>query len=274
MVVAATGCQVNTRITVDASGGGRGVVAVSVTLDSAAVAAIGGPNALTAQLQDADLLAAGWVVTGPSGGPGSTTVVSASHPYSTPAEASALVAELAGAGPNGIRPFQVTVSDHHSFWRTDTTLGGRVDLSCGLACFGDAGLKGALGFPTGVDPGPLVSAAGQQPGQVFTFALDARLRGHLVRTNAVSARNGTLQWAPRLGQTLPLAAVARVWNWGRIVTLSSVAGAILLGLLGFGAYRGWRWRRRKRAGESTRRRRRGLHRRARGNVSETVVPHP
>jgi hypothetical protein len=276
LVVALSACQVNTQISVDAGPGGGGVVAVTISLDGAATSAIGGRSALAAQLQDADLVQGGWTVTGPSAGPGSSTVVTASHIYDTPAQASALVGELAGTGPSGARPFQFSVATRHSFWRTDTTLVGKVDLTCGLACFGDAGLKTALGFPTGVNPGPLTATAGEQPDQVFTFSLRAQLPGSLVSSNATSLPDGTLQWAPKLGQTLSLAAATRSWDRARIVGVAIAAGALVLILLALLAFWWWRRRRRRRrragpAGRSARRRG-GRYRKPRGRVRQAVTP--
>jgi hypothetical protein len=238
------------------------MVRVSVSLDRSALAAIGGAPALAAQLQDADLVAAGWTVTGPAPGPGSTTVVSASHPFTSAAQASALVAELAGSGPASSRPFRLSLTQRHGFWRTDTALTGTVDLSCGVTCFGDSGLTSALGFPTGVNPGALAAASGEQPDQVFTFSVDARLRGSLVNTNAVSRPGGSLQWTPRLGQRLELTATTRIWHSGRIVAASVAAGVVVLVALGGAVY--WWWRRR--------RRRRGQHRRGRRQLQEAVSP--
>jgi hypothetical protein len=267
--VALSACQVNTRISVDAAPGGGGVVAVTVSLDAAATAAIGGRDALAAQVQDADLVKAGWTVTGPSPGPGSSTVLTASHTYDTPAQASALVGELAGTGTSGVRPFQLSVSTHRGFWRTDTTLTGKVDLTCGLACFGDAGLKTALGFPTGVNPGPLTSTAGEQPDRVFTFSLGARLPGSLVSSNATALPDGTLQWTPKLGQTQELAAATRSWNRSRIVGFATAAGVLVLILLAWFVY--WWWRRRRRKLRRARNRS-GRHRKSRARVPETVAP--
>jgi hypothetical protein len=241
-----TGCQVNTRIAVSEGAGGRGVVAVTITLDASALAAVGGQAALTAQLQDADLVAAGWAIAGPKAGPGSTTVISVSHPFTTPAEASTLVGDLAGAGPADSRPFRLTLSRHQSFWRTDTTLKGTVDLTCGLDCFGDSGLSRALGSPVGVNPGPLESASGQNPDQVFTFSVTARLTGSLVSTNASSQPGGLLQWTPRLGQVLPLAAVTRSWNESRIKAFAIGAGVLVIVVIGLLSFFIYRWRRRRR----------------------------
>jgi len=240
-----TGCQVNTRVSVDEVAGGRGVIQITVTFDPSATAAIGGSSALADELQDADLTATGWVVRGPLPGPHSTTVVTATHPFATLTQASVLVEELAGGGPASQRPFRLALTAQHGFWRSQTTLTGAVDLDCGLACFGDSGLTHVLGYPTGVNPGPLVGAAHEQPAELFTFSVGARLPGSLVTTNAATHQGGTLEWTPRLGQSIELTAVTRVWNRGRIVTAAIAAGAAVLVVVGALAL-WWRARRRRR----------------------------
>jgi hypothetical protein len=265
LVAALTGCRVQTQVVIDQAPSGRGVVTVSVSLDRSALAAIGGAPALAAQLQTADLRAAGWTVTGPRAGPGSTTVVSASHSYATPAQASALVADLAGSGPDGGagRPFQVSLQKRHGFWRNEAVLLGQVDLRCGVNCFGDSGLTSALGFPTGVNPASL-AGPGNQPDQVFTFSLDARLPGQVVNSNGTALPDGSVRWTPRLGQRLQLAALTRTWNTGRIVGAIVTAGLVVSLGVGLAAY--W-WLRR-------RRRKRGLPRRRRGKRSEMAGSAP
>jgi hypothetical protein len=265
LAAALTGCRVQTQVAVYQASSGRGVVAVSVSLDRAALTAIGGAPALAAQLQTADLRSAGWTVTRPVAGPGSTTVVSASHAYATPAQASALVAELAGSGPagGGGRPFQLSLQQRNGFWRNETVLGGQVDLRCGLNCFGDSGLSSALGFPTGVNPAAL-AGPGQQPDQVFTFSFDTRLPGHLVSSNGTALPDGGVRWTPGLGQRLQLAALTRTWNTGRIVAAIVAAGVVVVLGIGLAVY--W-WLRR-------RRRRRGHARRRRGERSELAASSP
>jgi hypothetical protein len=265
LVALLTGCQVHTQVVVYQAPSGQGMVAVSVSLDASALAAIGGRQALAAQLQDADLKAAGWTVTGPEPGPGSSTVVAASHGYNTPAQAGQLVAELAGSGPleGPGRLFRLSVEKRHSFWRNDTVLQGEVNLTCGLACFGDSGLTRALGFPTGVNPVSLAATAGERPDQVFTFSFDTRLPGRLVGSNGTRIPDGSVRWTPRLGQRLQLAALTRTWNTGHIVGASVIGGVVIL-VLGSATY--W-W---------VRRRRRRNHRRShrgRGTASETLASH-
>jgi hypothetical protein len=261
LVAVLTGCQVRTQVGVYQAASGRGVVAVSVSLDRSALAAVGGEPALAAQLQSADLRAAGWVVTGPETGPGTTTVVSASHAFTTPAQASTLMAELAGSGSPSTRPFRLSLTNRHSFWRDETVLQGQVDLRCGVDCFGDSGLTTALGFPTGVNPGALAAAARQQPDQVFSFSVDAHLPGHVVNSNGTTVNGGAVRWTPQLGQQIQLAAVTRAWNTGRIVAARLAAGVVVLLGIGTGVY--WLLRRRRRT--------RGKHRRKGATPSETVA---
>lgn len=240
-----TGCRVATQVTVDSTGGGHGTVGVSVSLDASALAAIGGRSALAAQLQSADLVAAGWQVGGPVAGPGSTTVVTASHAYTSLAQAGQLVAGLAGpgSGAGAVRPFQLVLGSHHSFWRTSTSLTGQVDLRCGLACFGDSGLQSVTGSPIGVSPAPLEKASGQQPEHVFVFSVVAHLPGSVVRTDAASRQGSTLQWNPKLGSTLTLSATTQAWNWPRIIGAGAIALVVLLILAGWLARRWWTRRR-------------------------------
>ena len=153
-LVALSGCQASTQIAGAEAANGTGVVRVTITLDPSALAALGGQTALAAQLQDADLVAAGWAITGPRAGPASATVVIAAHAFASPAEASTLVEELAGSGAASQRPFRLTLVQRRNFWRTDTTLTGTVDLTCGLACFGDSGAHPRPGVYDRGESGP------------------------------------------------------------------------------------------------------------------------
>lgn len=240
LTVAAAGCRVQATVSVVATSPTRGDVSVTVSLDPGAVSAIGGRPALVSQLSDADLVAEGWAIAGPRSGPGGDTVITASHSFSSPAEASTLVSDIAGSGPASSRPFQLELTHRSGFWDTRTILSGTVDLRCGLDCFGDAGLRSLFGTSTGVPTG----SVGAHPGQVFSVSVDSRLPGKLESSNAATVANGTVGWAPAFGKVTQLEAVSETTNVGSIVLVAVLAGAGLLGLLTLAVL--WWLRRRRR----------------------------
>lgn len=239
------GCSATAQVSVIARPDGTGAVTVTVTLDKAATASIGN---VASELRTSDLAAAGWTVTGPTTETGGSTVVSATKPFTTWAQASSIVQEIAGTGPAGSRPFQLSIVRRRTFWTTTTTLSGDVDLRCGLSCFGDAGLQHALGSSTGINPG----GAGADPAATFHFGMAVALPGKLKSTNAasnVASRAGTdLQWTPTLGATVPLVAVTSTVDTAHVeeVTAASIAGgAVVAGAILWLVIR--RWRRKRRA---------------------------
>jgi hypothetical protein len=239
-VVVASGCRVSTVVSVDATSGGHGTVTVAVTLDRGAVEELGGESSLSGQLKTADLTAAGWQVDGPRPGPDSSVVISARHPYSSSAEEAAIIESLAGSGPASTRPFQLTLNEHDTFWHVYTRLTGKVNLTCGVDCFGDQGLRSVLGSSVGVEPGPLGGTAHEQPGQLFGFTVEARLPGRVHQTNAASESAGLLRWTARLGATEELSATAQDWNWGSLILVFTLGFAAVAGTI---AALLFRWRR-------------------------------
>jgi hypothetical protein len=240
VVAVATACQVDTRVAVTVDPGGSGTVAVTVTLDRAATAALGD---VAGQLDVADLRQAGWTVTGPDPAADGSTVIEVVHPFERVQDIAGILDQVAGSP--GQRPFRVTVRHRRSLWRTETSVQGAVDLRCGLSCFADQGLAGALGSPTGVDPGPLLSQAGQSAGSVFGFQLAMTLPGHLDSTNAPQVDQSRLTWIPRLGQQTTVLAATSTVNTGAI-TVAAVLGGVLLVAVGAALWRLWRRRRRRR----------------------------
>ena len=169
---------------------GRGVVTVSVSLDRSALAAIGGTPALAAQLQDRRSASRRRTVTGPGRGPGRRPwcrPATATPPPLRPAPWWPTWPGAARTGERGVRSMSLCRSGLGS-GRTRRAA-GQVDLRCGVNCFGDSGLTSALGFPTGVNPASL-AGPGNQPDQVFTFSLDARLPGH----GGQQQRDGSARW--------------------------------------------------------------------------------
>jgi LPXTG-motif cell wall-anchored protein len=230
VLVLAAGCRVQTTVSIEATSATAGTVTVTVALDRAAVQALGGQAALASDLSTKDLMAAGWIVDGPRPGPGSETLISAEHGFSSVDEANALVADVAGTGPASKRPFRVTLGHHHDFWHTYTTLSGAIDLRCQLECFGDSGLRSALGSPTGEDP----AALGSPPAQVFSFTFDGRLPGALRSANGARLPDGVVRWSPALGRATEVSAQSETVNTGSVVlvaVLSGLAVALVVGLL-------------------------------------------
>lgn len=213
LALTASGCGVATRVSIDAGPSGSGTVTVSVTLDASALDAVGGLAALRSDLIDSDLGPAGWKVTPPAAAGGGASL-SASHPFSSPTDLQSVLAQVAGPGV-----FQVSMTSSRGFWRSEYRLSGRVDLSCGLNCFGDRGLLHSTGSSVGVQPGPLESATGSSPAKAFTFTLDAHLPGSLVRGATSSSSAGSapgsgssLVWNVPLGAKVPINALTRVDN--------------------------------------------------------------
>jgi len=275
-LVLLSGCQVNTVVTIDTAANGHGTVSVRVTMDQSAVQAVGGLSALAGQLDVSDLQAAGWSVSGPSPGPNSSAVLTASHTFSTPAEAAQLVADLAGSGPASGRPFKLALSRRSSFWHVYTGLSGTVNLTCGLGCFGDSGLRSALGSATGVNPSPLEAQTHETPAQAFTFGVKARLPGATASSNASTRDGGVFSWTPVLGRTLVLSATTQEWNWPHLILLFVLAGIVVVGLLVLAVWM-WRSRRRRRKrpddGSPPGRPRRGAHAKPRRGIAKAVTSH-
>jgi hypothetical protein len=219
------GCRVDTRVSVIDTGGGHGTVAVTATFDAAAVHALGGESGLAGQLSVADLRTAGWTVSGPVAAAGGGAVVTVSHGYSSAAEATRLLAEVAGTGPAVQRPFQLKFSSQRGLFHVHESVTGRVDLRCGLSCFGDQGLQSALGNVNGVATGPLLN--GQQPAQVFGFTFSARMPGTLQSDNAANRNRSGLTWTTPLGQVTGISAQSERLNTPNVVLFSILGGLVV-----------------------------------------------
>jgi hypothetical protein len=221
-VVLLAGCQVDTAVEVRAGAGGRGQVRATVTLDRAAAAQV--PD-LARQQRVEDLQQAGWRVQGPKTRDDGGMELRAAKGFSSPADATRVVEELAGAdGP--FRQFRL--GRRRSLLKTRTSFSGTVDLSAGLDGFADPALRQRLGGSV-VDAAALERQLGISLPQVFRFKVVADLPGH-VKGNAVG---GGRVWEPKLGQTLTLEATAEQWNlaslaFGAVAVASAVALAVVL----------------------------------------------
>lgn len=201
------GCRVEVAVRVEADAGGAGWVRATVHLDKQAVDAV---DDLAGQLRVDDLAAAGWEIDGPTTVAGGGARLRAAKRFATPEGAARAFREL--SGPSG--PFSaLRLSVERGAWRTQSSLQGKVDLSGGLAAFGDEALNGLLGNPTlGLDPAEVERELGRPLDEVFTFELSADLPGR-VEANAPRTRSGQPVWPARFGASVPVQATAEAWNW-------------------------------------------------------------
>jgi hypothetical protein len=270
VALATAGCQVHTQVDIQTKSNGTGQVDVSVTFDRAAAAAVGD---LSSQLRTSDLRAAGWTVTGPFAAAAGSTEVEASHRFSDLAQASAIVAEIAGSGSPAQRPFRLALRRTTDWWGSHTFLSGVVDLHCDLACFGDPGLTKQLGTSTGIKvPAPSKSR------QEFTFGVQVSLPGTLQSAGSATRAGDALRWRVPLGSRTVLSATTSTLDETHIVG-TAVAGGVGLVVLVIAAVFGRRRFRRFRARRRDRRAmRRGRHVKgsvaANGSPPQSVTPDP
>lgn len=170
-LVLLAGCQVDLEVTIDVADDGSGVVTVAVGLDDDALARV--PD-LAEQLRSDDLVAAGWTV-GELEERDGRTWVRATKPFEDPTQLQAVLDEI--TGPDAF--FQeFTLERTHSFGATSYELTGTVDLSGGLATFGDEDLAAALdGDPFGGNIAQIEAEEGKPATEMVSVAVAVNLPG-------------------------------------------------------------------------------------------------
>ncbi len=197
-----TGCKVETNIDIDVDKDGGGEVAVQVNLDEEATRAV--PD-LAQKMSVDDLRATGWTVDGPSVSEQMTTL-SVSHSFDTPEQANALIDQLDSAG-GPLRNFRVEQS--RSFTKLDSHVSGTVDLSKGVASWGDPILQERAGTALGFDPKELQNSLGVNADEMFPVFLSVSLPGRST-TYMPTANNG--KWTLAYGQVHELDARSKGLN--------------------------------------------------------------
>lgn len=221
---------------------GSGTVQVAVSLDPDATSRVPG---LASELRLDDLESAGWAVTGPAIEDDGLTWIRASKPFATPAQASVVLAEVAGVdGP--LRDF--TLRREQSFARTEISVAGSIDLTRGLEAFTDEQLAAALGgLPLGTTIEEIEAEVGAPIDETFSMAFSVDLPGQLTDSNAPEEAGSRAIWSPRLGEAevVSVQATSEVRR-GRTLILAGVAVlAGLLALLSGVVVPIGRWRRRR-----------------------------
>jgi hypothetical protein len=204
-------------------------VAVTVTVPKATAAAL---EDLRAGLPVADLRQAGWVVEGPRPGPAGSIWVSARHPFSQLSQVPGLVADIAGSGSVGSRPFQLAIAEAKGTLEDRFTASGKAQLGCGMACFDDPRLAQNTGYPLGIPPAQLAQMLGPHPGRDLTFRLEVSLPGRVSSSDAPARTKQALVWSPALGHTTLVAATTESVNVVLVKRLLIAVGAGALVVFG------------------------------------------
>ena len=171
------GCRTTAEISIDVDEAGAGQIAVAAELDAPAAQRVGD---LTGLVAADDLRDAGWQISV------SERRVLARKAVDSPDDLARAIGELG-------RPFSdLSFERRQTFARTSVALGGRVDLSGGVADFGDEELQRITGSVTGVDLPP--------------DALSLSLRVDLPGEEATNAAGSTARWELPLGAVTPVEA--------------------------------------------------------------------
>jgi hypothetical protein len=226
LIASGCGASVDVRVVVDRSG--AGTVTLTITVPKATAAKV---EDLRAGLPVADLRLAGWVVDGPHHGPAGSTWVSASHPFSSLSQVQVLVADIAGSGPVGARPFQLAIGRAQGFLEDRFTARGTVDLDCSMACFDDPRLAEDVGYPLGVAPSQLAHILGPHPDQDISFRFEVSLPGRVSSSDAAVRTKNGLVWAPALGRSTLVVASTESVNLATVGYLLSAVGTGVLVVL-------------------------------------------
>jgi hypothetical protein len=208
-VVVLAGCQVKLTVDTKVQADGSGTVTVGVGLDDEALAKVGDLNS---QLRVDDLRSAGWTITGPAKEADGFTWVRAAKPFADPAAAAKVMDEVNGAD-GAFRGWQVQRSSNPL--STSYSAKGTIDLTKGLATFGDTQLAQLLGG----DPfAEAVKKLEAEQGRPISDQVDVQV--------TVEVPGATHTYRPTLADAQPTAVAVSGTsiNWGGLAMAGAVAG--------------------------------------------------
>jgi hypothetical protein len=203
MSLVCAACNVDITIDVLMRQDGSGTVTVTLNADADVIKQA--PN-LIDDLRLTDLKAGGWTVQGPTDTPGGGKQMIFTHPFATPKQAVAVLADLNSiSGPlKGITLDRTKKGD-----TTTYTLGGTLQVDGGFDAFSDADLFAAVGA---TPYAAQAAASGFTPAQAVTVRFRAKLPGTIKSSTATegSASSATgLSWTvPVDGTVVDVAAVS------------------------------------------------------------------
>ena len=190
--VACAACNVDISIDVKMAADGSGTVTVTATADSDIVTQA--PN-LVADMHLDDIRAAGWSIQGPAKTPSGGLEIVLTHPFTTPKQATAILADL--NGPGG--PLKsITLARTKKDETTTYSLGGTLQIDGGLEAFSDTDLSAAVGA---APYAAQAAASGTTPQQAVTVKFRAKLPGTVKKSTATS---GSASSATGLAWSVPL----------------------------------------------------------------------
>jgi hypothetical protein len=189
-VLVLAACHVDTTVELVIGPDGTGSLTVTAVADGDVVRQAPG---LAADLRFDDAKAAGWSVDGPTATADGGLRVVLTHPVTSAAEATNLLASL---GPPfvGMKLDRVVSKDGDT---ATTTLSGQLALTGGFGAFADSDLLAAIG---GAPYAAQLAASGATPASALSVTLRARLPGTVQDTNGRDDK-GTRTWtAPMDGK--------------------------------------------------------------------------
>jgi hypothetical protein len=214
LAVFLAGCRSEVTVSLTADKNGAGAINVEAVLDKDAAAAF--VNRSPSVVLD-DLKSAGWTVGGPTENGDDGLRVFAEHPFANPDQANTLLKSLSGDGG----PFsKLKLARSSVFITSDVKLEGAIDLTKGLAAFGDDQLRELTKAASnvGIDDAEIERQAKVPIAEAFTLLVKADL-------------NGTKQeWSPALGTTTAVQMQTTSWAFDVLATLM-VGVSALIGLL-------------------------------------------
>lgn len=200
------GCQADVEVGIEVDESGHGQVGVTAQLDDPAAERIGDLSEIIAA---DDLREAGWTVRADE------RAVSVTKRVRSPSDIEVAIAELSGLdGPFA----DLTFNRATTFARTVVEVAGSVDLSEGVAAFGDDELERLTGSATGIDI----------PADALRLSLAVDLPGQ----ETSNAPGPGTRWALPIGVVTPVSAESTDVN---VLGLVAVAVAVAAGLVLIGA---------------------------------------
>lgn len=212
-------CQVNVDVGTKLEEDGSGVITVGAGFDDAALSRLGRPE-LAVKVDD--LRAAGWEFQAPVREADGFTWYRGAHRFATPEEGTRLLEQLSG-GTGPFRDFALTKET--GFGRTTWAYKGTVDLTGGLASFGDPALTAALGGDAlGGNIAAVEKEEGKPVSQMLALEMTAELPGGEKK-----------EWRPSLADPAPTRLSAESSKVSPLPMLSTDGDAktvtVVLGLL-------------------------------------------